>query len=294
MFPPSAIIFAMPTRILTSDGTCTLYRHTLKRPDRDEPQIVDVWLPPGYEQSTEAYPVLYMHDGQNLFDPALATIGVDWGVDEAVIRLMEAGLGRGILVVGIWHSSRRWQDYMPQGFWPLAPPEARELLHRHGGPPTADAYLAFLVHHIKPLVDNHYRTRGDRARTWLMGSSMGGLSSLYGVECYPDVFGAAACLSTHWPAGGNALVDYLGSRLPPPGAHRFYFDYGTETLDAAYEPYQRRFDGHLRAAGYRHGRDWLTQRFAGAEHSERAWRQRLDIPLRFLLAHEPAQTSQAG
>jgi predicted alpha/beta superfamily hydrolase len=276
----------MPTRVPTSDGTCTLYRYTLNRPDRDEPQIVDVWLPPGYDESTQAYPVLYMHDGQNLFDPALATIGVDWGLDEAVIRLMAAGVGRGLIVVAIWHSSQRWQDYMPQGFWPFAPPAVRELFHARGGPPTADGYLAMLVERIKPLVDGRYRTDADRGHTWLMGASMGGLISLYGVERYPDVFGAAACLSTHWPAGGHALVDYLGSRLPPPGAHRFYFDYGTETLDADYEPYQRRMDGHLQAAGYRHGHDWLTRRFAGAEHSERAWRQRLDIPLRFLLAGE--------
>ncbi|MDW8269678.1 MAG: alpha/beta hydrolase-fold protein [Anaerolineae bacterium] len=273
----------MHTLILTSDGTCILHRYHLNRPDRDEPQTVDVWLPPGYDESAEAYPVLYMHDGQNLFDPALATIGVDWGMDEAVVRLMEAGVSRGLIVVGIWHGGRRWQDYMPQSFWDIAPPEVQELFRQRGGPPTSDGYLAALVTRIKPLIDERYRTRPDPAHTWLMGSSMGGLISLYGVERYPDVFGAAACVSTHWPAGGHALVDDLGAHLPRPGLHRFYFDYGTETLDADYEPYQRRMDEHLRAAGYRHGHDWLTRRFAGAEHSERAWRARVDIPLRFLL-----------
>ncbi|MBL8254930.1 MAG: hypothetical protein JNJ76_15160 [Candidatus Competibacter sp.] len=95
-------------------------------------------------------------------------------------------------------------------------------------------------------------------------------------------------MSTHWPAGEEALVDSLGTSLPKASRHRLYFDFGTETLDAAYEPYQQRMDGWVRAAGYRFGHDWLTRRFEGAEHSERAWRARVDIPLRFLLGAEVA------
>jgi hypothetical protein len=75
----------------------------------------------------------------------------------------------------------------------------------------------------------------------------------------------------------------MGARLPRPGAHRLYFDYGTATLDADYEPYQVRMNGHLEAAGYSRGRDWMTGKFEGAEHNEGAWRARVETPLRFLL-----------
>jgi hypothetical protein len=107
--------------------------------------------------------------------------------------------------------------------------------------------------------------------------------SLYVLERYADVFGGAACVSTHWPLGGNDLVDAMAAALPAPGHHRLYFDYGTETLDQAYEPFQRRMDDYLRAAGYHEGDDWVTFKFQGAEHSESFWRLRAEVPLRFLL-----------
>ena len=116
-----------------------------------------------------------------------------------------------------------------------------------------------------------------------MGSSMGGLISLYALTEYPAVFGGAACLSTHWPAGGGVMIDYLRSALPDPAGHRIYFDHGTATLDSLYPPFQRRADAVMRAAGYVEGRDWVTRVFAGAEHSERAWRVRVEQPLIFLL-----------
>jgi hypothetical protein len=80
------------------------------------------------------------------------------------------------------------------------------------------------------------------------------------------------------------LVNALGARLPAAGQHRLYFDFGTQTLDAGYEPFQRQMDEHLRRAGYRHNQDWLTLKFEGADHSESAWRERLHLPLTFLLA----------
>jgi hypothetical protein len=117
---------------------------------------------------------------------------------------------------------------------------------------------------------------------------MGGLVSLYAVLERPEVFGGAGCVSIHWPLADGLVVDYLAGRLPEPGAHRLYFDFGTTTLDAAYEPYQRRADAILRGRGWREGRDWMSFKDPGAEHSERAWRARLEVPLRFLLG-PPAQ-----
>jgi predicted alpha/beta superfamily hydrolase len=117
-----------------------------------------------------------------------------------------------------------------------------------------------------------------------MGSSMGGLISAYAVAEYPAVFGRAGCVSTHLPAGDGAMIDYLAKHLPAPGANRWYFDYGTATLDALYEPFQQRADAVMKAAGYTEGLDWITRKFPGAEHSEKSWRERVEIPLTFLLA----------
>lgn len=114
-----------------------------------------------------------------------------------------------------------------------------------------------------------------------MGASMGGLISLYALVEYPQIFGNAGCVSTHWPIGASSLVAWLGKRLPKAGKHRIYFDFGTEDLDAEYEPYQIEMDGFMQAAGYIQGDNWLTQKFVGAGHSELAWRERAELPLAF-------------
>lgn len=247
---------------------------------------VDVWLPPAYEvHSDQRYPVLYMHDGQNLFDPATSTHQIDWGIDEAMEQLNADGRVPPTIVVGVWNTAKRWHEYMPQR--PFATPASLEVL-RSMGPdwaegPQSDAYLRFLTQELKPFIDATYRTRPEREATTIMGSSMGGLISLYALCEYPDVFAAAGCVSTHWPAGEGIVLDYLAQALPTPGRHKLYFDYGTEELDALYEPYQQRADVILAAAGYTPEQDWITRKFPGANHSERAWRERVHIPLTFLL-----------
>ena len=117
----------------------------------------------------------------------------------------------------------------------------------------------------------------------IVGSSMGGLISAYAIAEYPEMFGGAACLSTHWPVGFGTVVQWFDDHWPVAGSNRLYFDYGTETLDAQYEPYQQQMDTVMRKYGYTEGEDWVTRRFAGEEHSPRAWRERLHIPLAFLL-----------
>lgn len=250
------------------------------------PRHIDVWLPPGYARGEERYPVIYMHDGQNLFDPEMAFIGVDWAIDRAMTALIDQGLTRGAIIVGIWNTELRRREYMPEQ--PLNTPADAAILagisQFIAGPPLSDAYLRLLVEEVKPLIDAGYRTLTGRDHTFVMGSSMGGLISLYALCQYPQIFGAAACVSTHWPAGGIHLVEAMAAALPPPGEHRLYFDFGTATVDASYEPYQRHMDRLLESAGYLQGRDCLTRKFPGAEHSERAWRERAAIPLGFLLA----------
>ncbi len=246
---------------------------------------ITLWLPPGYRTEKEQrYRVVYAHDGQNLFDPQTSFAGVDWGMDQAMCRLLAEGAVRKALVVGIWNTPARYREYDPQRVFEehLSPQEKSGYVREHGRP-VADRYLEFIVRELKPFIDSRYRSLPGMAETFLIGSSMGGLISAYALCEYPEVFGAAACLSTHWPAGNGKMADYLAARLPDPQHHRFYFDFGTETVDARYEPFQREVDEVMRRRGYLEGRDWVTRKFCGEEHSERAWRRRLDIPLRFLL-----------
>ncbi len=247
---------------------------------------VDIWLPPDYEDQ-DRLPVIYMQDGQNLFDSEVSSSGVDWAIDKAMMRLKEnVGIGPAI-VVALWSTEQRWLIYMPRK--PLDLPgyeQARERFQNEQGElPVSDAYLRFLVEEAKPFVDEAYKSRPGRRHTFVMGASMGALISLYALCEYPQVFGGAACLSSHWPAGEGAVIDYLKEALPPAGKHRFYFDHGTATLDALYPPYQHAVDTVMAEKGYQADRDWISRQFDEAAHSEHAWRKRVDIPLSFLLNH---------
>jgi predicted alpha/beta superfamily hydrolase len=271
---------------VTGEGvTGVLERYALFASKHVLPRNVDVWLPPGYAQNRRArFPVLYMHDGQNLFDPRTSFGGVDWGVDETVTRLIEQGVLRECVVVGVWNTQRRIAEYMPRKAVPFS--NTKELKGVTGGTEdeiVSDEYLKFLVYELKPFIDSRYRTLRGPSDTFIMGSSMGGLVSAYAACEYPRVYGGAACVSTHWPAADGAVIDYLKTHLPRPRSHKFYFDFGTETLDAAYAPYQMRADEVMLRAGYTEGLDWVTRKFEGEEHSEKSWRKRVDIPLVFFL-----------
>lgn len=154
----------------------------------------------------------------------------------------------------------------------------------------SDAYLKFIVRDLKPFVDDEYSTLTDKANTFVAGSSMGGLISMYAICEYPEIFGGAACLSTHWVGTltsentefTDAYVRYMAQEMPSPKDHKLYFDYGTVGLDSLYEHSQMRVDSLLNASGY-DSRNWVTQKFEGHDHHERSWRERLHIPLKFLL-----------
>ena len=255
-------------------------------PSRHVPaRNVDIWLPPSYGQVPgRRYPVLYMHDGQNLFDPALSYTGIDWDVDGAMTRLIAQGKAREAIVVGVWNTPLRFQEYMPRApigkQWPAGagdvPPIPVDAI-------LSDDYLRFLVEELKPFIDATYSTAPGRGDTFVMGSSMGALISLYAGAQYPQVFGGVGAVSTHWPIGDGLVIDWLGQHLPAPATHRLYYDHGTATLDASYAPFQARMDTWMLDGGYVEGRNWVTRRFEDAEHNERAWRDRLDVPLQFLL-----------
>lgn len=248
-------------------------------------RTVQVWLPPDYATSKARYPVLYLHDGQNVYDTPSPWSGKSWEVHRALARLIAAHKVRPVILVAIWNTDNRLGEYMPQAAVPPAgaggDPQADDLFRKlpvERAKIAGDAYLAFIVHDLKPMIDRRYRTLRGPKDTMLMGSSMGGLISAYAVSRYPKVFGAAACLSTSWPIGDGFAELWYEAHLPPKTA-RLYFDYGTGTNDGTIEPFQHKLDA---AAGAR-GANWVSRAFPGAEHSERAWQARVDIPLAFLL-----------
>lgn len=256
-----------------------------------KPRPVDVWLPPGYAtEQSRRYPVVYVHDGQNLFDPASSFIGVDWGIDETMTRLIAEKKIPPAIIVAIWNTPKRLAEYMPQKpLEKLAEADLTEPFKAVRREPLGDAYLRYLVTELKPAIDAHYRTLPDRAHTSIMGSSMGGLISLYALCEYPDVFGGAACLSTAWQAANGVTVRELKSALPDPRSHKLYFDFGTGTNDGAVEPFQNQVDEIVKAVGYTEDQNWLTKKFPSEEHSERAWRKRVYLPLEFLLGEAGAK-----
>lgn len=261
---------------------------------------IDVWLPPGYTPQ-KRYPVLYMHDGQMLFDSSSNWNHQEWGVDETMSQLIRTQRIRSAIVVGIWNSGAgRHADYLPQKAMESLPDSVQERMYAsrrssgvsvfNGQKVHSDQYLRFLVKELKPYIDKRFSTLRDRAHTFIAGSSMGGLISLYAICEYPQVFGGAACLSTHWPGIftlemnplPDAMLQYVAQHLPDPATHRLYFDYGDQTLDSLYPAFQLRANEWIRRRGYTE-HNWITRYFPGDDHSEKAWARRLDLPLEFLL-----------
>lgn len=262
---------------------------------------IDVWLPEGYD-SSKRYAVLYMHDGQMLFDSTTSWNKQEWGMDEEATNLINKKRVTAFIIVGIYNNGAyRHSEYFPEKPLAFLEQGLRDTLLKAAlkGEARADRYLKFIVEELKPYIDRTFSTYRDMAHTSIMGSSMGGLISLYAICEYPEVFGNAGCLSTHWPGIftandpiPNAFNRYLSENAPDPKHHRIYFDYGTATLDALYEPYQIRINAMMKRAGYKEKKNWLSLKFPGEDHSERAWKKRVTIPLQFLLKPNPTRIAK--
>ncbi|MCB9472717.1 MAG: hypothetical protein H6678_02790 [Candidatus Delongbacteria bacterium] len=271
-----------PTRRITDTGT--LERVEAFPSDHVQARAIEVWLPPDSLWDGHPLPVLYMHDGQNLFEDSLSFSGVDWNVDSVLVALSRQGFCSLALLVGIANTPLRRPEYMPDALYAqFTRAERRQFRQQFGDKARGDDYLRFLVEELKPWIDASYPTLPDRDHTVLMGSSRGALISLAAMIQYPQVFGAAACLSTHWPGAMAHEEDWLRQCLPEPDGHLLYVDHGDRTLDADYPPLQRAVNQVLREKGWLSGRDFLYRSFPGHEHSEAAWRLRLDEPLMMLL-----------
>lgn len=270
---------------------------------------IDVWIPDGYNGQTR-HPVIYMHDGQAVFDGAAAMSKSGWQLDRAVAAWTSQHQGVAPLIVAVWsHDRLRHAEYFPQPMldqlsaaareraWQQVPvlmrPFAGDLV-KEGRARSTD-YLKFLVEEVKPVIDARFATRSDRDHTFLMGSSMGGLISVYGLLAYPQVFGAAAALSTHWiglfernDEISAAALAWLQQALPAtPDALRLYLDRGTIELDAEYAHAQQQVDALLQTRGFTAPRV-VSRVFAGAGHNERDWAERVLTPLTFLLNGVPS------
>ena len=261
------------------------------------PRKVDIWLPENYSKEKK-YAVIYMHDGQMLFDSKITWNHQEWMVDETSSRLMNDSITRDFIVVAPYNINElRHSEYFPQKAFESLPQKAKDSLVLVANQNnfkfesvTSDNYLKFIVKELKPYVDDNYSVYTNRENTFVAGSSMGGLISMYAICEYPKVFGAAACMSTHWPGGNpnnsdllaNTFFEYMKENLPSPRNHKFYFDYGTETLDKFYPKYAPVVDKIFKEKGYNKS-NFRNLKFEGAEHTEISWQKRLDIPLTFLL-----------
>jgi predicted alpha/beta superfamily hydrolase len=262
-------------------------------------RIVDVWLPEGYSLNKK-YAVLYMQDGNALFDSTIMWNHQEWCVDEMVSKLMNENKIKDIIVVGIWNNgTKRHPEYFPQNPFETLTESEQEFITRQlqqkgrittTFQPISDNYLQFLIQELKPFIDSAFSTKKDRKNTFIAGSSMGALISLYALCEYRDIFGGAACMSTHWPGifavennpFPTAFLLYLKMHLPDPKVHKIYFDYGDQTLDSMYPALQKKVDDVMKMKGF-NSKNWETKFFTGENHSETAWAKRLDIPLLFLL-----------
>jgi len=224
------------------------------------PRDVHVWLPPTYDSKTgKRYPVLYMHDGQQIFDPRTSTHGIDWQIDEAVTRLVADSKMREVIVVGVNNTANRRSEYSD----------------------TVDgkAYQDFLINVVKPFIDEQYRTLPGREHTAAMGASMGGLASFLLVWHHPDVFSMAACLS---PAFWLDWDELRTSTWPIQGMPvRIYMDNGGIGLEERLQPGCDLMLEALQTKGFILGKDLIWFKDKNAAHTEEEWARRAPMPLQY-------------
>ncbi|MCA0446402.1 MAG: M48 family metalloprotease [Bacteroidetes bacterium] len=241
-----------------------------------EPRNIDIWIPPSYNlETTKKFPVLYMHNGQNLFDPGTSYIGVDWGVDETLTKWDSLHPGNTFIVVGLSHTYNSILDYMPEK--PMRSEAAKSSLEKFKdefGNPQSDAYLQFIVSELKPYIDSHFRTQSEQKGTFIAGAGLGGLISLYALCEYPDVFCGAGSFSALWSTVDPEILNYLESHLPEPSNHLVYLDTGTKTLDADQIEFHDKVTELLNRKGYQRGLNFSSKIFKGDEHSEVYWKNR--------------------
>jgi predicted alpha/beta superfamily hydrolase len=235
---------------------------------RNQRDIV-VYVPPDYDQQPERrYPVLYMHDGQNLFDPATAFNGQDWHVAQTADYAISAGLVEPLIVVGLYNTGKtRLREYTPTS------------VPRLGGG-RADRYAKFLIEEVKPVVDRDYRTQPEASQTGIGGSSLGGLVSIYLGLKFSNVFSKIAALSPSVWWNQRVIVRFAQT-APVEPRPRIWLDIGTREGPRIVDDVEK-FRDVLLSKGWQNDRDLHYERVEGAEHNEAAWSARVGPFLQFL------------
>jgi len=289
------LIFSAAAQAQLSGELRTISKfHSLEIEDRR----IDIWKPANVSEGP--YQLLIMHDGQMLFQADSTWNGQEWGVDECLDSLYDQSLIGPTLVVGIWNiPERRHQNYFPQKAFESLPEafkdsvlqlerpgEERKLLY---GSPNSDAYLRFIFKELLPWVKSEYPIQNNGV--YMMGSSMGGLISMYAALEYPYELKGVACMSTHWPGFfqnennpvPDAFINYIASHEEAAAKSRWYFDRGDASLDALYPPHQDRVDSLFHSWPIVSVRDYKSLVAPGDPHWETAWRSRLPMALIYLM-----------
>jgi len=274
-FPATADVSADRPATSTLTGTIR-FHHPFRSPQLDNERSIAVYLPPGYDEEPDVrYPVVYLHDGNNVFDAQTSFAGVEWRADETAEELIRAGRLPKLILVGIYNTPERIGEYTP--FADGA---------RGGG--RGEQYLAFIVETLKPFIDKTYRTRPEREHTGIVGASLGGLIALYAPYRFPDVFGQAAAMSPTLMWADAAILRYVAQH-PPAKKPRLWIDMDTssdansETATASpYVAAGRELVRTLKAAGVREGVDFHYEEIPGGRHHETDWARRFDRVLVFL------------
>ncbi len=253
----------------------------VKRVDFDG-RIVDYWLP----KEPASY-LLIAHDGQNVFDGRTSTHrGQTWKMAQSANRVSkELGIAPPA-IIGVWHSGTkdnpwgRGKDLVPEKYFRdgisvakdvSVPSDHPDFLH-------GDTYLRSIFEEYVPAIAPAI----SPSHTAMIGSSMGGLATLYAVAQLPDKFTTALALSTHWPFGGNELVERTIKELPSPSTHKIWMSHGTKGLDSAYAPFQHLADKLMAERGYL-PHNFVSKVYERSGHNERSWAKYLDQPMRFWL-----------
>jgi len=268
----------------------TLIRHHFPAFEGLPARLVDVWLPKK-AMASAPMALLLAQDGQNIFDPSTAYGGQSWELHVAVRRLLYSQQIRPCVVVGIWNTPNRFNEYLPSPAIVGLDTAAFAILKaERTAAPQSDAYAAWIDQVLMPFLTANYPISQAADDRFLIGASMGGLISSYLLAKLPSQFGGAMCLSTHWPLSlkRNELAfsapyrSWLLKQMPGLQHKRLYMDHGDLTLDSFYAIHQQAFDAAWNSktafpANYR------SLSFEQAAHNEVSWRERLHLPLLFML-----------
>ncbi len=243
------------------------YHRDFYSPQLDNRREIIIWLPPSYSsENSKYYPVLYAHEGQNIFTSGNSLSGEEWGLDETATGLIEAGEIEEILIVGIANTADRTAEYSP-------------VL-------IGNLYSDFLIHTVKPFIDANYRTRPGPDNTATIGSSLGGLIAFDLVWEHPDIFSMAGCLSPAFMVDGNEIVKRVKKYRGLSRQVKLYIDNGTEELEQRLQPAIDNMIPLLEEKGLRTPENYLYFIAEGGFHNEKAWSARVHRPLIYFFGSE--------